>query len=248
MQKCKTDIYQDYEDMLFRAAVYKASEIEGVLLSSEMDTAVERDQFAKSRERFENLLDRKLQEKARNNKSAVGRRRLRKGLVVLAAVLALFAAAMLTVGAFRNQIFNLVLGIREQYTSFQLQEQEKGSGGQYVVDWKNAYVPTVVPDGYEISNVFLNSDLKKIVYQNIQDEGKNITYLEYAGDTVNVQLDTESASSVETVTIGGNPGTLTEKDGVVKLIWAMGSRMFELTGQADREVILQIAQSVKFNE
>ena len=247
MQKIKMNVYRDYEDALFRATVYRAAEAEGERYAGEMNAEVETRKFEQSRERFRKLLDEKLREKTRGDKYPRVYRRFRKGAVLLAAVVVVFAVAMLTVGAFRNQVFNLMLGVREEYTSFQLQEQE-GSGGRYVVDWENAYVPTVIPDGYEIGDVYLTNDIKYIVFHSIQDEGRTITYTEYADDAWNIQLDTESASFVETVAINGNQGTLTEKDGVVKLVWVLDGHMFELTGRADREDILQIAESVKFHE
>lgn len=61
-------------------------------------------------------------------------------------------------------------------------------------------------------------------------------------------MDTENASVLKSILINGNMGTLIVKDKFVTVVWAMDNRMFTVSGQADEQLILAVAESVKYVE
>ena len=240
----KDKIYNDFEDALFRAAVHRAAETEGERLLLEDDFMDGVNDIGERRVQFQALLDQELKKRKHENPFRT-KQALRKGAIVLAAVFILFAISMISVSAFRNQVFSFVLDITEKYTIFHLQENEGGSSDQLIEDWENAYMPTYVPEGYETGEYYFDSDTKLITFIHSQDENQNIYYSEYTGSST-IALDTENADKVEPVDIRGNEGMVVLKGDRVTIIWAIDDKMFTLFGYADQEIMLKIAESVVF--
>lgn len=246
MNSKDTKIYRDFEDALFRAAVHRAAETEGEGLHSEDDSLDVVIDIGERRAQFQALLDRRLQ-KSENENPFRSKRAIRKGAIVLAAVFVLFAISMITVSAFRNQIFRFVLDITEEFTIFQLHKNEGDTNSQLIEDWENAYMPTYVPEGYVTGELYFGSDTKLITFIHSQDENQNIYYSEYAGSST-IALDTENADMVEPVDIRGTEGMVVLKGDRVTIIWTIDDKMFTVFGYADQEIMLKIAESVIFND
>jgi hypothetical protein len=57
------------------------------------------------------------------------------------------------------------MDIQQEYTSFELKNNNNGSeGGGAAIDWRNAYVPTYIPDGYKISDSTNSELLRRIKF------------------------------------------------------------------------------------
>lgn len=105
-----------------------------------------------------------------------------------------------------------------------MEDSTNGSkGGSTIIDWHQAYVPTYIPDGYEVYAVTKNERSRIIEFQNHQEA--SITYIELS-ECNKPALDTENASVFETVGINGHKGTIVIKNSLVTVIWAMNDRMF----------------------
>lgn len=241
-------LYDDYEDALFRLAMHKVAEQDGKFFGKEMQQAdIDEAEYLPSKESEEKFIKLLNAELKKNKKETKGKRQyLKKTLTILVAIIALFSIGLLTVDAFRVQVYNFLLSIKDEYTLFQLQDNGGGqNSSQMIVDWKNAYAPTYMPDGYEITDIYNTSDVKTITFKNKQDDILDITYTELASSTA-LELDTESASLVKTISINGNKGTLISKDKIITVAWIMDNKMFCVSGQVDQFIIIKIAESVKF--
>lgn len=248
--KKEQKLYSEYDDALFRLAMHKVAEQEGKLISEEMKHSdIDEPEYLPSKESEERLLkliDRELKKKKNEDKRKRKHLTFKRTLIVIAAVIGLFSISLMTVSAFRIQVFNFVLGINDRYTSFQLQDNGGDQiNSQMIVDWKNTYVPTYLPEGYEVSDIYNTDDLKSITFKDKQDNSLDIVYSEFATSS-NMELDTENAALVKTITINGNKGTLITKNNITTVAWIMDNKIFSVMGQASSDLLIKISESVKY--
>ncbi|GAB6173596.1 hypothetical protein JCM15765_30740 [Paradesulfitobacterium aromaticivorans] len=87
---------------------------------------------------------------------------LNRVAVAMLVVIVILFTTVASVQAVRVRVLNFLMDIQPKYTSFELKENDSGSGGRSpVVNWTKAYVPTYMPDGYKVSNISNNELLKK---------------------------------------------------------------------------------------
>ena len=238
------ELNKDYEDALFRLIVNSAAEEEGKLLLAEnehLNSGEDGLPSVESIRTFSRLLDAHLKKKKKAGKSA-----LLSGLIKVAVTVftlaAVFSALMLTVEAFRVEVLNFLISIESEYTLFKLgyddQEAEK-----LIVDWKNAYVPTYIPEGYNVSDVSYSDTAKKITLENKAD-GSFIIYTQ--SESGSISIDTENASLIEMIKINNEDGTLSVKDSIATLVWKMDNSIFIVQGKISKDEAIKIAENVKF--
>lgn len=246
-KQIRKKLYEEYEDSLFKLVMHDVAEKEGQLFLEEKeklknDLAVLPSQMAV--QKFSRQLDTHLKKS-----QAYDRRRriwqaLNRAAVALLIVIVIFFTTVATVEAVRVKVLNFIMGIQKQYTSFQLKESSSGSeGGSAMIDWCRAYVPTYIPDEYEVNTVSDGKLLKTIEFKNPQ--GSFITYTELSEGT-KPALDTENASVFEAVSVNGHEGTLVVKNSLVTIIWAMQDRMFMIRGEIEKDMAVKMAEGVKY--
>lgn len=238
-------LYEDYEQALFRLVVHEAAKHEGSSLLEENQRLKDLSESHPSEEalrRFTERLDASLLKQKVDARRKRLPKLLRRMAVAVVAICFVFFAAMTTVQAFRVKVMNFWMSIQPGYTIFRLQEDGTSNKGNLVVDWTNAYVPTYVPEGYEVSSVNVSQFVKRIV---LQAEKSSIVYMEMTGAT-SPTVDTENASLLETISINGLSGMLVEKNGLVTIVWSSNERMFMVETQADIDTAMKVAQGVKF--
>ncbi|SHI23277.1 protein of unknown function [Sporobacter termitidis DSM 10068] len=173
------------------------------------------------------------------------RRFLNKAAVVLLTAIALFSLALLTVDAFRVQVLNVLMNIESKYTDLQITDDNSASqGNALLVNWKNAYVPSYVPDGYEII-ALSNIDSVRSIKFGTKDKSSLFVFSEYSS-SYGMSFDTEKAGMVETITINGNKGTVVNKDSIVTVAWIMDNHLFNIQGNISDKEAIKIAESVEF--
>ena len=137
----------------------------------------------------------------------------------------------------RYRIMELLISMTDEYALVSLQE---GASIDIPTDWAGGYYPSYLPEGFSLVKVYGNQAACGVIYQN--DEGIELDFDEYtqAGQTA---IDTEDAFIANT-TVHDNPAMITEKDGVVTVVWAEYNRYFCVTIAADADTAVQIARSV----
>lgn len=234
-------INDSYEDRIFSLAMKNISaEAEGKILYKENMQPVIELPPPEAKERFTRLLDKHLKNRRKNMRKG---NLLHKALLIVAAAVAVFAVAMLTVSAFRAQVLNLFMTPEKDYTYVQITDSApEPSVSSLPADWKNAYMPTYIPDGYEVTSVINQNVMKSISFAK---NTSNIYYYEY--NSLNgVALDTETAPLVKPVSVNGHDGSLVQKDGKLSITWEMDSHLFLIYGNISREELIKIAESVKY--
>ena len=241
-------INEEYTDNLFKLAVNDAFEKDGKLLEKErINETTENQSSHEQFETFTQLLDSHLQKAKPKRKIRLLPKILNKVAVAMLALIILFSTAMLTVDAFRVQVLNLLIRIKPEYTSFQLEDSngDEQDDGNAIVNWTNTYVPTYVPEGYIVSSVSDTNATKKITFTNTLDESLFLIYTEYTSAN-SIAVDTEIASSIEKVNINNQDGTLSVKDSIVSVVWVMDDHLFTVQGNLSNEEAIKIAEDVKF--
>lgn len=240
-----------YEESLFRLAVYDAAEQEGkerLLQRRKLNANPENRPSPEAEERFRRKLLSRLRKSGARGGKHPALRVLNKAAVCFLAAAAVFSTAMVTVKAFRVQVMNFLIDVQPEYTSFQIPGQSDGTSNpsdeNLTVHWKNSYLPTYLPEGYEIDGFTYTGPVKEISYSS-PDKRKILDYSESDG-SVTTNLDTEGASVIKDVLIDGHKGKLVIKDEQVTIIWEIDRHVFTLCTQESEQESLKIARGVKF--
>lgn len=241
-------LYDEYEESLFRLVMSDVAEKEGRLLLEENEELKNDPEYmptADSIKKFSNQLNAHLKKHMPYTKKWPVFKMLNRVAVAMLAVFIVFSTTMLTVHAFRIKVLDFLINIEPKYTSFQLEDNNSASSGGMVVNWTNSYVPTYIPEGYEVSSISNSDSFKKLAFQNKQNKDLIIIYSEYNLSN-SVVVDTENASLVETVKINGFNGTLVEKNSMVTVTWETDSHMFVIQTQISPTESIKMAEGVKF--
>lgn len=237
-------VYADYENALFRMLMHEVAAEEGkeMQVTREVLKSLPESKPPESAlQKFTEQLDAQL-----SKQQAVSRRRklsrmLSRVAVAVFALLFVFFTAMTTVQAFRVKVMNIWMEIQPEFTIFRLKEKDPGTVGP-VVNWTNAYVPTYLPQGYEVTSSSITEYRREIV---LEREGLYIIYMEL-DELSGPAIDTEKASRVESVQISGHDGTLVQKNGLTTVVWEMDGRLFIVQAWENMDIGLKVANGVQF--
>lgn len=242
-------LYDAYEENLFRLIMHDAAEKEGKLFREENEQLKNDPEYVPSPESI-NKFYKQLDACSNKHKKSAPKwfisKEIRRVSIVLLAIIIVFFTTMVTVPAFSTGVMNLLINMQAKYTSFQLDDNNSGSDSEsLIVNWTNAYIPTYIPDGYDVSDISFSESLKKLTFKNKQDENLYIIYTEHDASTT-IAIDTEGASLVKTVEINGRDGTLVVKDSLVTIAWNINDKLFFIQSQTSMDETIKIAESVKF--
>lgn len=244
----RKELLEQYEGSLMRLVMHDVAEQGGQIFLAESKALKDSLESRPSQAALETF-SRRLDAELTKQRSRVRRPYLFRGLntvaVAMLAGIVVFFTAMTTVGAFRTQVMNFWLDIRPEYTAFKLKGSNDATGASsMVVNWTNAYVPTYIPDGYEVSSLSYSAGNKTIVFVNDAEE-KYIIYREL-DESSNPVVDTENASRFEAIRINGRSGTLIVKNGMVTIVWETDARLFVIQAQTSVDTAVKIAEGVKY--
>lgn len=183
---------------------------------------------------------REKQQERRRHITRIGR----SAAVVLLAVGCGMAVLVLSVDAFRVNMFNLVTEITERYTSVDFVAQEASEQVMIPEEWQQVYLPVFVPEGYQVADTMSVGDMRILFYRN--EFGDEIQFSQ-SPTGGSFQLDTEDATTQQ-VFIGQKEGLLVEKEGLRTLLWYDHVHTFYLIGNIDEETIIQMAENIQLEQ
>lgn len=244
-------LYAEYEDSLFRLIMEDAAEKEGKNFLEERAALQKDPSNQSSAEALEKLKRKVTAFRKKDNaqkKAPAFHRLLHKAAIFFLVLIAAFSTAITSVQAFRVKVLNFLIDMQPEYTSFQIKDSASGSGGEKLtVNWENAYLPTYVPEGYEIDSLTNTEALKEITYSDPKNENSYFYYTEYDSSN-NLQVDTENASVLKTVSVGAHKGTLVVKNSLTTVVWEMDQHIFTVQTTENETVAMKIAENVKFKK
>ncbi len=148
--------------------------------------------------------------------------------------------------AVRVKVLNFFMDIHQKYTSFQLTDSNIASNNEKpIVNWSKAYVPTYIPNEYEVVKTSYSEHVKKIVLKNEQGATIIFTVLNKASKP---GVDTENASILKQININGHKGTLVVKNFIVTIVWSVDDNLFILQAETSEDTAIKIAHGVKYKE
>lgn len=245
-EQIRKKLYEEYEDSLFKLITHEVAAKEGQLFLEEKAKLKNNSEYQFSTaafHKFSKQLDTHLKKQQVYARKKRILSTINKAAVAMVIMLFILGSVVMTVEAVRIRLLNFVMCVEPEYTSFALKDNEKSESA--IVDWHKAYAPTFIPAGYKVNAVSTGQYANSIEFKDKQ--GLLITYMELSQDS-KPQLDTENASTIETININGFEGKLIEKDSLVTIIWPMNDRMYIIRGQMKEETAVEIAKGVKYVE
>lgn len=175
------------------------------------------------------------------------KRRFRIPAAAAAAVIFLAVAASLAAvraDAMPEPIRILVMQVQSLFSSASVDEQilyGENQATDFPEEIKTVYEPSVVLDGYEVSEQVSHSKMLQIYYSNKNQE-------EYSYKQMTIDFwsgyDNEVESS-DSIQINGCEGIIFIKNGQYHIQWQRDGYIFELEGYQDTNMLSQLAASVK---
>ncbi len=245
-------LYDKYEDGMFRLVMNNVAEKEGKILFGENEMLKSDPESIPSQEdikKFSHLLDSHFKKVKRRNNTPRFSKIINRAAVAALVIIITFSVTIVTVQAFRVQVLNFLISVESKYTSYQLSGNngnDKNKAG-LTVSWTNAYVPTYVPEDYEVTSISSSDSLKKIIFTNKKDEALYIIYCEYTSSN-SIAVDTENASLVKKVKVNDEDGILSSKDNIITVAWKIDEHLFTIQGSLSTDEAVKLAESVKYNK
>lgn len=175
----------------------------------------------KNEPRFANTkdTDKKIQKALSDSTKGIKKKHRKKALVRVASVilvlLACVSVATLSVKGFREKIWEFLTNIGNP--SYSLFISSGDDDANKLSEYEGQYIPTWIPDGYEITSVGNNAYYKTIKFKNA--DGKTISYTEYPkSNDAQFYIDKESSDSYEVSTVNGRDVIVASKNRVVTLV------------------------------
>lgn len=230
----KSDIDQEYDDLLMKMALSDYSEELGEQLLAELEEIKDDPLYQgsiKEKRRFRHQLNIFFKkDNVLNLVHKVARPMKKVAAFFLVAGIAL-SIPMFTVEAFRINVFNFFYDVHDTFTEIKGENNDSYSVSGPI------YRPTYIPEGFSITK----EDEFGADYENA--DGKIITYFQLSA-TGTLLLDSENAEIFKPIKIRGQDGLIIVKGGVVTLAWQEEEYFFNIIGEISKEEAFKIAESV----
>ena len=234
MENSRQILFNEYEESLFRLAAFDASELEGRDIDLTDETIGDERPTERQLAQFEKALGRAVGKKSGRNKKIV--RLINRAMASAAVLVIVFLISMVTVDAFRIEVFNLLFRADPKYTTISVQPDDPMS-----VEDNN--IPGYIPEGYAISNQLSDNNQSQITYTFKDNPEKIIVYDVYTKENA-INIDTEDTRNAQKVMINGAEATVILKSDLTNIVWTAGDYIYYICATLSTEEIIKIAESV----
>ncbi len=157
----------------------------------------------------------------------------RAAILIAAGLIISISSAMAAIQMVRTGVFEIDMRGDKIQTSIQLVQM---SDIEIPPEWEGYYYPAFIPEGFEFEEVYNGTA------RYYDAEGKRLTFDE-GSCNIGTSVDTENAK-ISNIEINGSDAMLIEKRGKSTVVWSVGKHYFIVEIVAEKEVALQIAESV----
>lgn len=148
----------------------------------------------------------------------------------------------MSVEAFRVRFFNMVIDTSERFSLVSQQEvNDELSMYEVPLDWTEYYYPSFLPEGYTLLKTESLNSTKYMYFSN--SNGQEISFIQGSIDSQS-QIDSEGGIVIE-VDVNGNEGVIVSKDDFTILNWSNNYISFNIQGNVEESLLLEMAESVK---
>lgn len=174
---------------------------------------------------------------------------VRAAAVIVLCLLTVCTVLTATVDAFRYRVFDLLWINHGEYLELVPVESEPVSPEARVLfpkDWQGAFYPAMLPDGFELNEVFEGGSIKYITFQDKEEHFLNLSVSPALKTKTGVNNENVKISEVE---INGVKGKVWESEDSCLIIWINYEHQFSLYSDVLMlSDMLEIAESIKYME
>ena len=238
-----SDIYEEivdeHLDTMIRLAL-KQAEAEGLLNDEAKDEEnVTESVMQETFELFKAKLKAETEQAQREERRLRRKRHFKNALRVLACIIIALAiatpVAIASINPVKEYFLRLLINVEEDHIEFQLKKTEREDVPE---GWMGEYYPEYIPEGYKIADVSVFEPIA--MFRNNSDY--SLYFLEL-NEYESLNVDSEGA---EIYFVGINDATalVSEENGVIRMVWQKGNRMFFISGRLSLEEATKMAKSV----
>ncbi|TAH75097.1 MAG: DUF4367 domain-containing protein [Anaerolineaceae bacterium] len=242
----KDTLYEKMEDIRIKIALLSYMDMEGKLLNDE-NNALQNDSLFNRDEITKKQYQKKISRLYNASKIKIAFHKslkaFNKTAAILLFVIILFSVPMLSVNAIRSKMFNFIIDMQGEYTSIRL-DSNAAASNSIIINWEDAYAPTLIPECYALSSITNNDLLKALQYSCTNDS--LIIFQQISGGGI-VNIDTENADIISKAIIHGCEGILVEKGDLITISWSYADYIFLIDffkSNLSHEEAQNIAESV----
>ena len=131
----------------------------------------------------------------------------RKMILRTAILVALLVITLVFSGAYKLNLFSFWTQTQEEYTEYASRDEN------------HAFLLQYVPEGYSEATYNTEGGATQIIYTNSQDANQYFLFI-ICKSPHEIAVDTENADYIRALTINGNSGEISLKDGLTSIVWA----------------------------
>lgn len=169
----------------------------------------------------------------------------RKRLIAVMLVLAVLIS-VLSISTAREGLYDFFIRIYERYSELSFVEPGATVGTTPATDpaSKNneGLLPGRIPSGYAEKERLALIGLVQIVYAD--KSGFELIFSRQLADGLQIGIDTEGIQT-ENITVHGTKGLYYSNKGIQSVIWKEGPFVYTISGQIDKEVLIDMAEGTK---
>ena len=237
------ELYDDYDDSIWRLIMLKYAEVEGERLLKEAEEARNNPEYAPSEEakkQIAKLIERKFRRDRIRAMAKIGGKFMLRFAIVIGVISLGFILTFTTVSAFRVQVLNFLLGFEEKYIAIKLDDGEN-TNAEINLNWHDAYIPSYIPEGYSVYEITDFEESKTIDY--INDDGIILRFMQFKS-LITTNVDSENAEVFKHIRINGEEGIISIKKEKTTISWKRDNKAFVIIAQLSEKEIVKIAENV----
>lgn len=190
---------------------------------------------------------RRIEKAHRGQKRALFAHRHRRALKIAASVLlvlfGLAATSFVTVSAVRSGFLNFLLGEASDHTKVMLSDAAEGYDLAHLPEgWDAIYIPTYLPEGFELTEVIMGKEFISATYETQQ--GQYITLSQWNHPDVSMSLDNEHGS-LEPNIINGHSALIRSDGKDTSIAWTENNYSFLVMSSLSSNDLLVTCESLK---
>ena len=171
----------------------------------------------------------------------------KRAAIIVAIILPLITASLLSVEASRNVIFNSVLEWKADHVDIYFQQESSSQPSQDTTE-NGLYQLQYIPEGFDESSTMKIGPTHEIIYQNI--ENVSIIFDQTILSKGKTMIDTEHSTYKE-ITINGKKAFLLEAktpNDKTYILWQSGKISLKLSSSISQKELVKMAESIKFEK
>lgn len=236
----KAELYEQYEELLFRIALLEMNENEADRLEQDHTLDPEMEKFfSRTQAGTLKIIERATRKKKVKCVIMTGLPRVMQ--IAAAVLLAFFIGATVTIASVREvrvRVLQFLIQIEEEYTELSLAESPEESFS-VPEGWRGSYYPSYIPEGFVMQSIDPYFD--RVYF--LDASGNLLDFMELTEDSY-TNIDTENAE-IQHIIVNGSPAIISEKDGRVMVAWSEANRYFVLKLDGDVNIATKIVNNVK---